>query len=58
MTGSCWNSVDEPEPDTDQPCLLKSYYLARQAVMRGKASDFHVHDDKEQVYLSSRERGW
>ena len=50
VTWKLLESVDEPEPDTDRPCLLKSWYLARQAVMRGKASDFHVHDDKEQVY--------
>ena len=40
----------EEEPTTDQPCLLSFYYLARQALVRGKASDSHAHDDKEQVY--------
>ncbi|NKB70461.1 MAG: cupin domain-containing protein [Candidatus Latescibacteria bacterium] len=43
-------SLDEPEPESDQPCLLGFYYLARQALVRGKASDCHQHDDKEQVY--------
>lgn len=38
------------DPVTDQPCLLSFYYLARQAVARGKTSDMHQHDDKEQVY--------
>lgn len=42
--------LDEPEPTTDQPCLLGFYYLARQAVSRRRASDMHVHDDKEQIY--------
>jgi|AP95_1055475.scaffolds.fasta_scaffold26598_3 quercetin dioxygenase-like cupin family protein len=43
-------SMAEEEPTTDQPCLLGFYYLARQALVRGKASDSHQHDDKEQVY--------
>ena len=42
--------LDAAEPATDQPCLLGFYYLARQAVSRGRASDMHVHDDKEQIY--------
>lgn len=42
--------ADGDEAVTDQPCLLSFYYLARQAVSRGKASDFHQHDDKEQIY--------
>ena len=50
VTWHLLESVDETEPSTDEPCLLKSYYLARQAVIRGKASDYHTHDDKEQVY--------
>ena len=48
-----WNlleSIDEEEPSTERPCLLGFYYLARQALLRGKASDYHKHDDKEQVY--------
>lgn len=43
-------SVDETEPSTDQPCLLGFHYLTQQALVRGKASDRHQHDDKEQVY--------
>tara|TARA_B100000686_G_scaffold339691_1_gene414175 strand:+ start:535 stop:1281 length:747 start_codon:yes stop_codon:yes gene_type:complete len=50
VTWHLLESIDETEPSTNQPCLLTSYYLARQAVIRGKASDYHVHDDKEQVY--------
>lgn len=46
-----FESVDETEPDTEQPCLLGFHYLARQALARGKASDRHQHDDKEQVYF-------
>lgn len=48
-----WNlleSVDEDEPSTEQPCLLGMYYIARQALVRGKAADNHKHDDKEQIY--------
>jgi len=41
---------NEEEPVTSQPCLLSFYYLARQAVSRGRASDMHQHDDKEQIY--------
>lgn len=43
-------SVDEEEATTDQPCLLGMYYIVRQGLVRGKASDYHVHDDKEQIY--------
>ena len=48
-----WQLLERLDPDeavTDQPCLLAFWYLARQAVSRGKSSDFHQHDDKEQVY--------
>ena len=50
VTWQLLERLDAEEPATDQPCLLAFWYLARQAVARGKASDFHVHDDKEQVY--------
>ena len=50
-------SMAEGEPATDQPCLLSFYYLARQALVRGKASDSHAHDDKEQVYYILEGRG-
>ena len=30
--------------------MLGMYYIARQALVRGKAADLHNHDDKEQVY--------
>ncbi len=42
--------VNDDDPVTDQPCLLAFWYLARQAVSKGNASDYHVHDDKEQIY--------
>jgi mannose-6-phosphate isomerase-like protein (cupin superfamily) len=48
-----WNlleSVDVQEPSTEKPCLLGMYYIARQALVRGKAADNHKHDDKEQIY--------
>ena len=50
-------SVDETEPDTEQPCLLGFHYLTRQGLIRGKASDRHQHDDKEQVYYVLEGRG-
>ena len=50
VTWQLLERLDAEERGTDQPCLLAFWYLARQAVARGKASDFHVHDDKEQVY--------
>lgn len=50
-------SVDETEPDTDQPCLLGFHYVTQQALVRGKASDRHVHDDKEQVYYVAEGHG-
>ena len=43
-------SVAEPDPGTEYPCLLSMYYIAKQALVRGSASDAHTHDDKEQVY--------
>jgi mannose-6-phosphate isomerase-like protein (cupin superfamily) len=43
-------SVDETEPQTEQPCLLGFHYLTQQGLVRGQASDRHQHDDKEQVY--------
>lgn len=43
-------SADSTPPDTDQPCLLGFHYLTRQALVRGRTSDRHQHDDKEQVY--------
>lgn len=51
VTWALLESIDEDEPGTDQPCLLGMHYLARQALVRGKASDNHKHDDKEQVYF-------
>ena len=33
-----------------EPCLLGFWYMARQCVGKGHASDFHQHDDREQVY--------
>jgi mannose-6-phosphate isomerase-like protein (cupin superfamily) len=50
VTWHLLESVDEKETSTDQPCLLGFHYLAQQALTRGKASDNHKHDDKEQVY--------
>ena len=48
ITWPLLQSVDEAE--ADNPCLLGMYYIARQALVRGKAADAHAHDDKEQVY--------
>lgn len=45
------------EPATDLPCLLGFHYLTRQALVRGKASDRHQHDDKEQLYYVLEGRG-
>ena len=50
VTWPLLESVDAEEPGTDQPCLLGMYYIVRQALVRGKAADSHLHDDKEQVY--------
>lgn len=43
-------AMSETEPQTDQPCLRGFHYVTRQGLVRGKASDRHQHDDKEQVY--------
>ena len=50
-------SVDESEPETDQPCLLGFHYVTQQALVLGKASDRHQHDDKEQVYYVAEGQG-
>lgn len=50
VTWQLLERLDKEEPITDQPCLLGFWYLARQAVGKGHASDFHQHDDREQVY--------
>ncbi len=50
VTWPMLQSVDEQESDAERPCLLGMYYIARQALVRGKAADLHNHDDKEQVY--------
>ncbi|MFH1571764.1 MAG: cupin domain-containing protein [Gemmatimonadota bacterium] len=50
-------SMDEAEPQTPQPCLLGFHYLTQQGLVRGKASDRHQHDDKEQVYYVVEGRG-
>ena len=56
VTWALLESIDEDEPGTDHPCLLGMHYLARQALVRGKASDNHTHDDKEQIYYVTE--GW
>lgn len=50
VTWQLLERLGSEEPVTDQPCLLAFWYLARQAVGRGHASDYHQHDDKEQIY--------
>ena len=49
ITWPLLQSVDDDE-DAQYPRLLGMSYIARQALVRGKAADAHVHDDKEQVY--------
>jgi len=50
VTWQLLERLDTDESGTDQPCLLSFWYLARQAVGMGHASDYHQHDDKEQIY--------
>lgn len=50
VTWQLLERADTDEASTDQPCLLNFWYLARQAVGKGHASDYHQHDDKEQIY--------
>jgi len=50
-------AVDETEPDTEQPCLLGFRYVTQQALVLGKASDRHQHDDKEQIYFVAEGHG-
>lgn len=50
VTWQLLERLDKAEAKTDQPCLMGFWYLARQAVGQGHASDYHQHDDKEQIY--------
>ena len=44
-------SVDGDGPPPQSACLLGFKWLALQKLIRGKASDYHVHEDFEQIYF-------
>ena len=43
-------SAIDGENQTDQACLLRTHFLGRQALVKGKSSNMHKHDQMEQLY--------
>ena len=56
VSWSLLEAIDAAESVTDQPCLLGFNAIARQALVRGKASDVRTCDE-ERVYYVVEGRG-
>jgi quercetin dioxygenase-like cupin family protein len=52
VSWSLLEAIDVAEPVTDQPCLLGFRHVARQALVRGKASDVRTCEEERVCYVA------